>query len=66
MLTACAHLPAPTGPVPGAERTELVLQKLEGKRVGLVVNQSSRVGRHHLIDMLQDEGVNVVRLFAVE
>ena len=66
LLTACAHLPAPTGPVPGAERTELVLQKLEGKRVGLVVNQSSRVGRHHLIDMLQDEGVNVVRLFAVE
>ena len=50
----------------GAERTEAYLPLLQGKRVGLVVNQSSMVGRTHLIDTLQHLGINITVLFSPE
>lgn len=50
----------------GAERTESYLPLLQGKRVGLVVNQSSMVGRTHLIDTLQHLGINITVLFSPE
>ncbi|QTL35622.1 exo-beta-N-acetylmuramidase NamZ family protein [Pseudoalteromonas viridis] len=49
-----------------AERGDLYLPMLEGKRVGLVVNQSARVHDQHLLDYLTDNQVNVVRIFAPE
>ena len=52
----------------GAERMELLLPLLEGKRVALMVNQSSLVGSTgtHLVDTLLSRGVKVVRLFVPE
>ena len=52
----------------GAERMELLLPTLKGKRVALMVNQSSLVGNTgtHLVDTLLSQGVNVVRLFVPE
>ena len=52
----------------GAERMELLLPLLEGKRVALMVNQSSLVGETgtHLVDTLLSRGVKVVRLFVPE
>lgn len=52
----------------GAERMELLLPKLKGKRVALMVNQSSLVGNAgtHLVDTLLSQGVNIVRLFVPE
>jgi len=50
----------------GAERPELYLPRLQGKHVGLVVNQTSRVGDQHLIDFLRARGVAVTRIFALE
>jgi len=52
----------------GAERMELLLPLLEGKRVALMVNQSSLVGSTgtHLVDTLLARGVKVVRLFVPE
>ena len=50
----------------GAERTEIYLPKLEGKSVGLVGNQTSRVGETHLVDTLLSLGVNLKRVFAPE
>ena len=52
----------------GAERMELLLPLLEGKRVALMVNQSSLVGETgtHLVDTLLARGVKVVRLFVPE
>ncbi len=50
----------------GAERMEVVLPLLRGKRVGLVVNHTSRVGRTHLVDTLLASGIDVVRIFAPE
>jgi len=54
--------------VVGAERTELVSKILKGKRVGLVVNQTSIVGseKRHLLDVLLAEGINVRCVFAPE
>ncbi|WP_125782348.1 exo-beta-N-acetylmuramidase NamZ family protein [Pseudoalteromonas rubra] len=49
-----------------AERGDQYLPMLEGKRVGLVVNQSARVHDQHLLDYLTDNQVNVVRIFAPE
>ena len=52
----------------GAERTEKLLPLLEGKRVALVVNQTSVVGERqtHLLDTLLALGVKVKKVFAPE
>lgn len=52
----------------GAERMELLLPTLRGKRVALMVNQSSLVGNTgtHLVDTLLSQGINIVRLFVPE
>lgn len=50
----------------GAERLEVLLPKIQGKQVGLVVNQTSRVGNAHLVDTLFELGVCVARIFAPE
>lgn len=38
--------------LPGAYRMDSYLNLLDGKRVGLVVNQSSKLGQVHLVDTL--------------
>ena len=50
----------------GAERIFEYLPMLEGKRVGFVVNQTSRIGNQHLIDTLFSRGIRVQRIFAPE
>lgn len=52
--------------ITGAERTDQYLQLLEGKRVGIVANQSSTVGSSHLVDSLIALNINVVRVFSPE
>lgn len=50
----------------GAERASIYLSKLEGKRVALVVNQTSKVFGTHLVDFLQSKNINIVKVFAPE
>ncbi|WP_434086517.1 exo-beta-N-acetylmuramidase NamZ family protein [Pontibacter populi] len=50
----------------GAEQMELYLSKLQGKRVGMVVNQTSIVGESHLVDTLLSRGVKITTIFAPE
>ena len=52
--------------VVGAERLAEYLPQLQGKRVGLVINQTSRVGPAYLVDTLRARGVNVTAIFAPE
>jgi len=42
------------------------LPYLESKRVGVVANQTSFLGESHLVDVLLEKGVNVVKVFAPE
>jgi uncharacterized protein YbbC (DUF1343 family) len=51
---------------PGAEQLTEYLPLLQGKRVGLLVNQTSRIGNEHLVDVLLANGVNIVSIFAPE
>jgi uncharacterized protein YbbC (DUF1343 family) len=55
----------------GAERMDLYLPTLAGKRIALVVNQTSRVQRTngsaiHLVDTLQSRGLQLTKIFALE
>ncbi len=53
-------------PVCGADRPDAYLPMLNGKQVGVIVNQSSRVGEEHLLDFLLSEGVQVEKIFSLE
>lgn len=50
----------------GAERTDVYFDLLEGKRIGLVANQTSTIGDTHLADSLIRAGINLVVVFAPE
>ena len=50
----------------GADQTELYLPLLEGKKVGVMGNQTSVVGEEHLVDVLLKEGVELKFVFAPE
>jgi len=72
-LAAPFPISAPGAPPPpirlpqvGAARLSAYLPLLQNQRVGLVVNQTSRVGRTHLVDTLKTLGVNLTAIFAPE
>jgi len=50
----------------GADQTEKYLSYLKGKRIGIVSNQTSIIGKTHLVDSLQKLGVNIVSVFGPE
>jgi len=50
----------------GAERTNLYLEEIKNKNVGLLVNHTSIIDSVHLVDFLIGQGVNVARIFAPE
>ncbi|MFV8782046.1 exo-beta-N-acetylmuramidase NamZ domain-containing protein [Microbulbifer sp. SA54] len=50
----------------GAEQPEAYLPLLAKQQIGLVVNQTSRVGDRHLIDVLRARDVAIARIFALE
>jgi uncharacterized protein YbbC (DUF1343 family) len=50
----------------GAARTEMYFPQLAGKRLGLVVNHTSMIGKVHLVDTLLTAGLQVVAIFAPE
>jgi len=52
--------------IPAAEQPEAYLPILRNKKVGLVVNQTARVGEIHLLDHLIAEKIQVTRIFAPE
>ena len=50
----------------GAEQLEAYLPYLKGKRVGMVVNPTSVIGKATSVDSLKARGVNIVRIFGPE
>ena len=50
----------------GAEQTEKYLPYLKGKRIGILANQTTIIGKRHLVDSLQALGVNITRVFGPE
>src|SRR6185369_5777566 len=66
VASSCTSGAQNSGVVTGAEQLTLLLPKLSGKRVGLVVNQTSIVKKRHLADTLKSSGVNIVKVLAPE
>ncbi|MEO6682239.1 MAG: DUF1343 domain-containing protein [Ginsengibacter sp.] len=56
----------PSGIKTGAEQTELYVPYLKGKRVAILANQTSIIGEKHLVDSLQNRGINIVKVFGPE
>ena len=52
--------------VVGAAQSELYLDQLNNKRIGLVVNQTSMMDDVHLVDYLFQKKLNIIRIFAPE
>ena len=50
----------------GAARTSQYVPLLEGKRVALLSNQTGMVGDKHTLDLMLENGVNVVTIFSPE
>lgn len=57
-----ANLPTITG----AEQTETYIPLLEGKKVGVVANNTSLIGNVHLVDSLLRAGIDVKIVFSPE
>ena len=52
--------------VTGCEQTSVYVSQLQGKRVGLVANHTSRIGNLHLADSLVKLGINLTVIFSPE
>lgn len=50
----------------GAEQTEKYIPLLKGKRIAIVANQTSIIGKTALVDSLKTLGVNIVKIFGPE
>ena len=50
----------------GAEQTEKYVPYLQGKRVAIMANQTSIIGKTHLVDSLMKRGVKIVKVFGPE
>jgi len=50
----------------GADQTEKYLPYLKGKRVAIMANPTSIIGKRHLVDSLQSLGINIVKVFGPE
>ena len=54
------------GIITGADQTEKYLSYLDGKRIGILGNQTSIIGKKHLVDSLHSLGINITRVFGPE
>ncbi|HTF20386.1 MAG TPA: DUF1343 domain-containing protein [Chryseolinea sp.] len=50
----------------GAEQLDQYLPLLKGKRVALLANPTSIIGKAHLVDSLKNLGINIVKVFGPE
>lgn len=53
-------------PVPGACRMELYKDLISGRSVAIVANQTSMVGKTHLVDTLLSSGIRIKAIFSPE
>lgn len=52
--------------ITGADQTQLYLPYLKGKRVAIMANPTTIIGKKHLVDSLKSLGVNIVKVFGPE
>lgn len=52
--------------IPGAERLQVYLPLIKGKRLGIFANPTSTVGNTHLVDTLRKAGIEIKVIFGPE
>ncbi len=52
--------------ITGADQTEQYLSYLKGKRIALLANPTTIIGKKHLVDSLLSLGINIVKVFGPE
>ncbi|NCU03786.1 MAG: DUF1343 domain-containing protein [Chitinophagaceae bacterium] len=52
--------------ITGADQTEKYLPYLKGKRIAVLANPTTIIGKQHLVDSLVSLGVNIVKVFGPE
>src|ERR671913_1485331 len=50
----------------GADQVDQYIPLLKGKRVAILANQTSIIGKTHLVDSLKSLGINIVKVFGPE
>jgi uncharacterized protein YbbC (DUF1343 family) len=60
------HIDTKTRIQTGAEQTSKYLPFLKGKRVAMLANQTTIIGKKHLVDSLQTLGIHIVKVFGPE
>jgi uncharacterized protein YbbC (DUF1343 family) len=70
LLLITGNMIAQTSPssevITGAERMQVYLPMIKGKKVAVFANQTSMVKNTHLVDTLISSGINVVKIFGPE
>jgi uncharacterized protein YbbC (DUF1343 family) len=66
LFTSCAFGATTETIIPGAEQTELYLPLLTGKKVAVFANNTSLVGKKHLVDVLLKNHIHIVKIFVPE
>lgn len=72
ILPACLFLGAavytkPSKPIiTGADQTAIYMPLLKGKKVGMVINQTSIIGKKSSVDSLRNRGINITAIFGPE
>ncbi|MCF8374195.1 MAG: DUF1343 domain-containing protein [Bacteroidales bacterium] len=52
--------------ITGTQQTQLYLPMLKGKKVAIVANPTSRIGKQHLVDSLLKMNVDLIKIFSPE
>ncbi|MGY2131966.1 exo-beta-N-acetylmuramidase NamZ family protein [Hymenobacter sp. HD11105] len=66
VLLPASQTPKTPPIITGADQTEQYLSYLQGKRVGVLANPTTIIGRRHLVDSLKGRGINIVKVFGPE
>lgn len=56
----------PSGIITGADQTARYVSYLKGKRVAILANRTSIIGKKHLVDSLYSLGIKIVKVFGPE
>ncbi|HTF28168.1 MAG TPA: DUF1343 domain-containing protein, partial [Flavitalea sp.] len=65
-LTSFEQTANPARILTGADQTGKYLSYLQGKRIAIMANPTTIIGKQHLVDSLKSLGVNIVKVFGPE
>ena len=65
-LTSFEQTANPERILTGADQTDKYLPYLKGKRIAIMANPTTIIGKKHLVDSLKTLGVNIVKVFGPE